>query len=383
MKICILSLDRDSIGIAAERIINKNALLMSRMGHDVTLILTRNRGVDEGLTSAVNVMYSPPWLSRLSCRGGFGLGDFVYRTKIILSGKFDIIHSMAGGHRPIQMFPAMVGRIFTNAKLIDEWWEWIGGEGIASTRLSGVQRVVGWYDTFFELRGKKPYHGVIAITSELKNRLSGKKNCLVLHGATERNLFEAYAVEEAREAVHLDLSDFIIGMSNLSLDDHDDNYPFLCAMQKAMQENSKLKLLVTGPEGYIESVVKPMFPQEQVISLGWLSLEDYNRYLSACNAFALPLPPSPRNRGRWPNKIGDYICLQRPVITNPTGDVKVLLENYPVGLLVRADSESYLQAIWEVDNLKSSVDVFQSALENIPDFDSRVRRILKFYEEVL
>jgi len=383
MKICVLSLDRNSIGIAAERIIAKHAQLMGLHGHDVTLIVPRCMEVHEMIADEVKVLDPPKWLSLLSCRGGFGFGDLVFRCWIVLSRKFDVIHAMAGGHRPIQLIPALAGRIFRSSLLIDEWWEWIGGEGIASTRSHGVQKIIGGYDTFFELRSKKAFNGIIAITSELRNRLSSKRKCLVLHGATDRDIFKPYELQEARKAVQLKPADFIIGMSNLSPDDHDENYPFLCAMLEAMKTAPRLKLLLTGPKDYIDSIIKPMFPEERVISLGWLSLEKYNAYLSACNAFALPFSDTARNRGRWPNKIGDYICLQRPVITNPTGDVKGLLEEYLVGVLVPSDMESYLQALQSIharDFLSSS---FQSALDDIPDFDGRVRRILDYYDEVM
>jgi hypothetical protein len=126
-----------------------------------------------------------------------------------------------------------------------------------------------------------------------------------------------------------------------------------------------------------------MFPPEQIIIMGWLGLKEYNCCLSACNAFALPYPNTARNRGRWPNKIGDYICLQRPVITNPTGDVGKLLEKFPVGMTVSSDVESYLQALRDVQTREFPLSSFQSALDEIPDFDGRVRRILDFYDEII
>lgn len=382
MNICILSLDRASIGLAAERIIFKHASLMSQKGHAVTLLITRppQSGADDA--KGVKLLYPPKWLSALSCRGGFGFGDLVFRCWIVLNTKFNVIHAMAGGHRPIQMIPALIGKIFRRSVLVDEWWEWIGGEGIAATRRHGVQKMIGKYDTFFELRSKNIYNGIIAITSELKSRLSDGMKCLVLHGATEGNFFKPFELQNARQIMQLNPADFIVGMSNLSPDDHKENYPFLCAMQAAMNTAPLLKLLVTGPQNYIESTVKPMFPVGGVIFFGWLSMERYNACLSACNVFALPFPDTARNRGRWPNKIGDYICLQRPVITNPTGDVRRLLEKFSVGMTVSSDIEGYLKALRDVRVHEFPLSAFQSALDEIPDFEGRVCRILDFYAEL-
>jgi glycosyltransferase involved in cell wall biosynthesis len=55
--------------------------------------------------------------------------------------------------------------------------------------------------------------------------------------------------------------------------------------------------------------------------------------LAAGDLMLLPFRDSPVNRGRYPNKLGDYLAAGRPVLTNRTGDLGQLVEQERVGAL--------------------------------------------------
>jgi glycosyltransferase involved in cell wall biosynthesis len=106
-----------------------------------------------------------------------------------------------------------------------------------------------------------------------------------------------------------------------------------------------LRLFVTGEGPYIESLARDEGLGDVMIGRGWLPYEAYNQYLSACDAFALPLRDIPRNQGRWPHKLGDYLLLGRPVIATSVGDVGTLFRRYRLGLLCDGSSDGYKEAL--------------------------------------
>ncbi len=50
------------------------------------------------------------------------------------------------------------------------------------------------------------------------------------------------------------------------------------------------------------------------------------KYLAAADVFLMPYSNKISNVGRWPNKVGDYMCVGRPTVSNPVGEVKWLFE---------------------------------------------------------
>ncbi|NVL90276.1 MAG: glycosyltransferase [Desulfobacterales bacterium] len=271
--------------------------------------------------------------------------------------------------------------------MVDEWWEWFGDEGIATDRKGFIGKLIAGYDSVLEIPAKAVFDGVIAISNTLKSRLNSASNVIVLNGGAECDKFIAYDRNVARQKVNLPSDIFIVGMSNVSKDDHDDNLPFFEALGKLSKSYSHLRLLVTGDPKYVQSALKPLFPPNLLIDCGWPDFESYNRFLSACDIFGLPYPDRPRNAGRWPNKIGDYLSLNRPVITNPTGDVGVLFNDYVLGFLCGNTTEDYTRLVSDIvqnrDKMAAADFESRKVAKELLSFPKRVNRILSFYESIL
>lgn len=65
----------------------------------------------------------------------------------------------------------------------------------------------------------------------------------------------------------------------------------------------------------------------------------------------LPYLSSPVNRGRFPNKFGDYLAAGRPIITHRTGDLGELVAREQVGVLASEDPPEFTRLM---------LDLFQS-----------------------
>lgn len=386
MNILILSSSTDSQK-CSYRIFLRTATLMAEKGHQVTVIFPRQATPAKPIAiENVKIVYTPDFLPARLRSGGFGLFDMLAKTIAVLRTKFDVVHACPG-HRPAGLIPAFFARRLRKSVVVDEWWEWFGNEGIATVRKGFIGKLIAGYDSVLEIPAKAVFDGVVAISNTLKNRLNSDSNVIVLNGGAECDKFIAYDLNVARQKTNLPSDIFIIGMSNVSKDDHDDNLPFFEALAELSKSYSDLRLLVTGDPKYVQGALRPLFPHNILVDCGWPDFESYNRFLSACDIFALPYPNRPRNAGRWPNKIGDYLSLNRPVITNPTGDVGVLFNKYALGFLCQNTSKHYEQLIASIVDNRAKLDQANTdslaVASGLLSFPERVAHILRFYESIL
>jgi hypothetical protein len=387
MKILILSVSPRG-NICATRIPLKNAEAMSSLGHDVAVLFGRQVEIPSNINcSSFQVVFTPAWIERfVSMPNGFGLGEMLFRSWYVLRNRFDVIHTCPG-HRPSLLIPCILAKWIKKTVIVDEWWEWFGKGGCAENRQGLVQKLVGAYDAFMELKSKRIYNLVVAISSSLKERIPRHPNCMVLYGASESEEMVAYSKEDAREPLGISSDHFLVGMSNVDAGDHDDNLPFFSAFSMLCDTCENARLFLTGDAEYIRDVVMNIIPADKIITVGWLEFCDYNRYLSACDLFFIPFPPTLRNKGRWPNKLGDFISLKRPVVSNPSGDVKKVVSQYNIGFLCANHEDEYLQLTREIiadpGRVASENFGFDAAIAAIPGFSGRVERLCSAYAACL
>ncbi len=391
MKILILS---DYIegyqDIASFRIRYLTALKISQAGHKVLFMSPASNQTVFATNRIVNGNFraiTTPGILPIGFRsGGFSLTDCLYKVAVCLRHRFDVIH-VTNGHRPAQFAPSFVGKFLRNASIVDECWEWIGKGGFSETRRGLLGKIISRYDAWSELRLKRIFDHIIAITSTLKNRFEKGNSITVLHGGAEIDILKNYTIEEARRSLNLEPDHFIVGMSNVIQSDHEDNRLFFSGFSRLCEENENIYLIATGPDKqYIDDIGNKYSLSDRIIHPGWVNLDTYNKYLSACNIFVLPYRKTNINMGRWPNKIGDYLCLDRPIITNPTGDVEELFQKYKIGLLCDETPDGFNSVIKKIIKKKLATGQYtedQSFVANeILSFDKRVSHILDIYENL-
>ncbi|MCK5642240.1 MAG: glycosyltransferase family 4 protein [Gammaproteobacteria bacterium] len=389
MKILVLS---DYIENYAEpnsfRIRYLSAYKMAEKGHDVVFMSPSNKlmtTTSKIINDRLKTVTTPGLFSNRLRTGGFGILDALYKTRIALQHDFDIIQA-TNGHRPAQFIPCLIGKYLKKAVIVDECWEWLGKGGYADNRKGVMGKIVSFYDRRFELPFKGFYDQIITISTVLKNRFSKKHNVTVLHGGTENSKLEEYDIYGARKEVNLDSNSFIVGISNVIPADHEDNHIFFKAFERLCQEYSNVFLVATGSDKYyIDEIKRTYFFSDRIIFTGWVAFDVYNKYLSSCNIFVLPYRNNPINAGRWPNKIGDYLCLNRPIITNPTGDIKALFQRYKVGLLCDETPEGFYDTLRKMLNKEIDLNLYTRdslyVANEILSFDKRIDKFLDIFEE--
>jgi len=346
MKICLMSSSCEWRACASQIYVDY-ANHFAEKGHDVTLMFFRRFEIEGYLDERVQVVFSPKWISRMKGPNDFNPFEIVFRIFKVLGGRYDVIH-VCPGHRPAFYLPVVFSKKLFKSRVVDEWWEWFGKEGLGEGK-AGIRKLYARIDDYLELRTKKSYDLILPITSTLHRRLPEKvqKKSVVMHGAMDADHFVQYGKTDARQALGLREEFVIVGLSNVCDGDHEDNLPFFKAFKKSCAKYPRLRLLVSGNKSYIENTLFPMLGTECVINIGWQPLTAFNRYLSACDLFALPFPDTARNRGRWPNKFTDYVWLKRPVITNKTGELKSIVEENALGFCCEHTEHGYEKALDE------------------------------------
>ena len=373
----------------ASRVRYVTAKALSGRGHDVTFIHPSNCSARRSVRAerdGLQIISTPGVLPERWRRGGFSIIDAISKSFYTLFGKYDVIH-VTGGHRPAQLVPCLVGKWLRGSAIIDEWWEWFGIEGIGGTRKGLVGKVISRYDSLLELPSKRFYDGVIAISGVLKRRLGTSSNVIVVHGGAEPLPTECHDMIEARDQLGLGKELFIVGLSSFAEADLEDNVIFLEAFERLAREYDHIRLFVTGKRSFVRECFGGTSYEDKIVYPGWLSFEDYNRYLCACSLFVLPLRNTPRNAGRWPNKIGDYVRANRPIISNPTGDIADLFSCYRIGVTCEESGDGFYDALRALveegaEVTKHCGDSFFVATE-VLSFDGRINSILQFYQQCL
>jgi glycosyltransferase involved in cell wall biosynthesis len=105
-------------------------------------------------------------------------------------------------------------------------------------------------------------------------------------------------------------------------------------------------LLTSGRAGdVLRQVLRAHGLESQWRHMGVVPYHELGSVLSCADVHLLPYRDRPINRGRFPNKLADYMASGRPVVTNPTGDLATLMEGEPFGLLAEESPEAMGSAV--------------------------------------
>lgn len=380
MKICLLA-HSSKINSSLFTIFLRNAEEFVNQGNQVTILLPYTKRFTWGNQNkkiVIHISQYDKYLAKLS--GGFNILEVFSKLVHILQNNYDLIY-VYRGHRPTSLIPSFFVKVARKKTIvIEEWWEWYSGKGI-NRRRKGLKKLpIKIYDNLFELISKRAYDGIVCISQSLANRIPHIKHKIVLPGAIKNINFPSQSIK--RSSLGLSEEDFIIGLSNLSIEDTQDNLPLYHALSYLVKDY-QIKIIVTGDKNAIK-ILSQYIGDESVINLGWVSFDEYINSFRNVDVSILPYPDDERNRGRWPNKIGDYILIKKPIVTNPTGDVKKLFNQYHLGYMIENQESEYIRLLTELINnrLTQNDDFdFDKVIQKL-SFSNRIGAILKFADTI-
>ncbi len=320
-------------------------------GHQVRELCiaeTRRTGFDVYDRDGVSVVETPDLLWG---RGRSGWDPWNTLNRIIhvsgLRSHYDLIHCFET--RPATIYPALWLRRKRQIPLLTDWVDWWGRGGlIEEVRPRWYQRTLGPVETYYEEAFRTRANGLTVISRALEERAIGlgvdPANILRIPNGTNPDDFPKLDKAACREFAGLDATIPVIGFS--SLDSHLDLGFVLDVLAVLRHRFPAIKLLVTGKAG---DAVMEMAATRDVAShvflSGFVPFEELGLYLGACDAFVLPFPDTVANRGRWPNKVCDYMAAGRPFVANPVGEVAHLLNMHDIGYAAQWDVRSFAEAV--------------------------------------
>jgi len=327
------------------------AEVLASSGHDVTLLCVSDKRRFSFLEydqNGVHYVESPDMLPG-KLRSGWDPWCTFRRTQWLRGCKkhFDLIHAFDS--RPATIYPIQPLLKNNNIPLFMDWCDWWGRGGlITELRPGWYQLLFGTLETYYEEHFRNSADGTTVIAQALKVRAENlgvpHKRIFHIPGGVDTTEFCEHNSNKFRNKFEIPENIPVIGYS--AADVTMDAAMVLESMRLLVPKYPELLLIMTGniPDGF-NKTVESMKLQNNVRHYGYIPYADLPDLLSCADLFALPFPDKPSNRGRWPNKLGNYMSLGRPTVSNPCGDVKTLFENEDIGLLAADNCESFAEKL--------------------------------------
>jgi glycosyltransferase involved in cell wall biosynthesis len=316
--------------IIAQHLVNR--------GHHVTLCVTADTRRFRIVTTqkgAMRVVEFPDLLWG-KLRSGWDLWAYINR-EIYLSHyqePCDLIHCFET--RPNSIFPALNLSHRRNIPLITDWNDWFGRGGLVEVlRPLWYKIFFSWIETYFEEAYRREADGLTVISNALAERairlgVSPDKICRIT-GGTSPEIYPFRRMEDCRIHMGYSLDWPILGFC--SGDSYLDSEIIIDCLAILIKKYPNIRLILTGEvKKSILKVAQRAGVFDHLILTGYLPTDMLSWCLGSADLFLLPFPSTIYNLGRWPNKIGLYMCQGRPIVTNAVGDIRPLFGENPIGL---------------------------------------------------
>jgi len=337
------------------------AKYLVRMGYEATIACLSNEQrtnrkiyYDDGIRiyETPNFIDLSILMSRFSGMQGWGAFDINARLWEILRGKYDIIHTFE--HHPNVSFPIYLTSKKKLPILISDWCDNYGKGGFRDSykyRLDCLYRNIGFplrklFD-FIERDLKMRSKGITVISKFLLLRAIDigikRERIFLIRGSVDTDKIRPFQKEIAKKKLGFNKETKLLAFLGTHQSDLD---LALKALNLILRYEPDINFLIIGKKSSIvrEKAAK-LGVIKNIIQTGWCSGEELPLYLSAADAFLLPMKNNPANLARWPNKIGEYAAAGRPTISTKVGDVAELIEKEKIGLVSEVNSQDFASKI--------------------------------------
>lgn len=364
-----------------------------RRGHSVTLVVIaeeRRLGITVSDWDGVRTIETPDLLwGRL--RSGWDPWDLINRIAYLAREKtpYDLIHCFET--RPATIYPALYYSGRNQTTLLTDWNDWFGHGGLIDVlRPRWYRTLFGWLETYYEESFRSSAQGLTVISSALATRAKGlgvsQDRICQISGGTFPELFLSRTKEECRHKTGFGTTEPVIGYS--SNDMHIDLDIVMAALAAVAERFPSVKLMITGkPGAQVLNLARSHGVEKNIALTGFLPMNELPWYLGTADVFVLPFPETAYNVGRWPNKIGDYMSLGRPTVSNPTGDIRTLFERHEIGLLSVWDPKDFAaKIVFLLEHPEVANSLGENARKTATkefDWQILVRKLEEFYMKTI
>lgn len=313
---------------------------LARRGHRIT-VMTVSRAHRWRPTASIQdnvLVFEMPNLGQNYSGEGYGPLDIAIRSLNSLIYRYDLIYMFE--HKPNSSFPALFGRL-RGARLVADWTDWWGGPGGINDVPKRRVPAIGKFEEWWEVKTKLLADGVTVISTVLHQRALDvgcpPERVLYLPNGCPTDRVVPIPIAQAREHLGVSLDRMIVGFLGMGQGDME-------ILMGALQRLPDVWLMVIGPRS--ERVLRQAQHfgiADRLWQTDFIPESELNWYLACADVLCLPLSDRAANRARWPDKLRYYLSVGRPIVASPVGDVKMIVDNYRVGLL--ASDSDFAEAI--------------------------------------
>lgn len=311
-------------------------------GHEVTL-WTASPGVRwtaaRERVEGVEVVETPRWRAGGRHDGGWGPSDIAWRVLESARGGYDIVHAF--DHRPSVSVPwlTLTGR--PGVAALTDWADWWGRGGILAGRrpLAWLEEAEAWWEEETKRRAEM----VTCISRVLWERARGlgipEDRLAWIPSGAETEVFRPLDRVECRRAFGLPEDAPVVGFAGFQLWDL---ALLFDAFRMVAAQVPAARLLVMGPAAGVQV---PDTIRQAVHFAGTVPYDGMPRALNCADVLALPLEDNPANRGRFPQKLAEYMATGRPVVTQDVGDTGGVIRESGGGTITEGTAESFAEGL--------------------------------------
>jgi glycosyltransferase involved in cell wall biosynthesis len=308
--------------------------------------------------------------------------------RFMSSHRFDVVHAF--DCRPAVIHPAIAYRRRHGTPLVIDWGDWWGRGGVISMRENPLLRHgFSHIETFYEEHFRTQATWTTTISTTLAERAASlgvpPERITTIPAGADLEHFKPIPMREARHRLEIPLNVPVITFGGFV---QWDVKLLLDTFERVLQEIPQALLFLCGPQSRLTREWKQAHPElaANLVETGIVPAEEMRFYLAAADALMLPLPDSLANRGRFPTKLGEYLAMGKPVVTNPTGDAGALLRRTEAAVLAPDDSQGYADAVVALlrdpDRRKELGKRARRVAEEELDYRLLTKRLLAVYESV-
>jgi glycosyltransferase involved in cell wall biosynthesis len=235
--------------------------------------------------------------------------------------------------------------------MVLDWADWWGRGGIIEERNNPLLRwSFGTIETWYEEHFRTLADATTVISEALKQRAIrlgvNPETILKLNSGADVEHLQVVDKREARKALGFSPDWKMFGFMGFV---HFDLDLVLQAFTRIYRAHPEARLLLAGkPSSLVAQWIRQEGLGDSVIDLGVVPYDRLPQTLGCSDVFLLPFARKQANIGRWPNKVGDYMAMGRPIITSPVGEMETLFKAEPIGRLADDRAEVFADAAWSI-----------------------------------
>lgn len=336
---------------------------LADLGHDVTLLTINPKTsffkIKTITYKGVKIKVFPDFFPSKFKTSGFAIWSTFLKILYAFFSKFDICIA-ACGHRPAAL-PCKINRIIHHSLYYSEWWDFYGKGGYNERHSRFFKLLYSKIECYNEIADKRKANAVIVLSSFMKKRaiecgIDEKKIFIVPGGSIIDDIKPLFPKLTKNKQDKIKIS--YIGVTNTEID-------LLTPFINALKDNelkTKFRLILYGSP--ISAKKWDELGLSEIADFrGWLDYEKNISSLNDIDIFLQLLPDNNISKAGWPNKLGDYLAIGKPIIISPYGDITKFIEGQKGFFKVEYNKESIFKTLQQI-TLTSTKQLYDMGISN-------------------